>query len=90
MKQSELCESEKKQIIFATYSLAHEGLDIPKLDTLFLSTPKSDIVQSIGRILRENSSIEKQYPLIYDVIDYWGVFEYQYYKRSKFYKKNRI
>ena len=46
-------ESSKKKIIFATFSQAHEGLDIPTLDTVILATPKSDIVQSIGRIMRD-------------------------------------
>ena len=53
MKEEDLAESSKKQIIFATFSQAHEGLDIPTLDTVILATPKSDIVQSIGRIMRE-------------------------------------
>lgn len=86
MKQNELQESEKCDIIIATYSLAHEGLDIPKLDTLILATPKSDIVQSVGRILRETPGKQNS-PLVYDIIDIWSIFEYQYYKRQKFYKK---
>ena len=39
--------------LFATYSLAKEGLDIPRLDRLFLVTPQKDyavVTQSIGRI----------------------------------------
>lgn len=87
MKSVELNESEQKRIIIATYSLAHEGLDIPKLDTLILATPKSDVIQSIGRILRENSKLIKSSPMIYDIVDEWGVFQYQFYKRLKFYKK---
>ncbi len=55
MKQALLEESSKKTIIFATFSQAHEGLDIPTLDTVILATPKSDIKQSIGRILRETT-----------------------------------
>ena len=86
MKQHEMQESEKCDVIIATYSLAHEGLDIPKLDTLLLATPKSDIVQSVGRILRETPGKQNN-PLVYDIIDMWSIFEYQYYKRQKFYKK---
>ena len=44
MKPEELKESEQADVIFATYSLAHEGLDIPTLDTLIMASPKSDIV----------------------------------------------
>ena len=86
MKPEELKKSEDCDIIIGTYSLAHEGLDIPKLDTLILSTPKSDIVQSVGRILRETTT-KKNDPLVIDIVDMWGIFEYQYYKRQKFYKK---
>ena len=44
-----------KNILFATYALAKEGLDIPRLNKLFLLTPKKDrtvIQQSVGRIMR--------------------------------------
>jgi predicted helicase len=86
MKEFELKASEECDIIIGTYSLAHEGLDIPKLDTLILSTPKSDIVQSVGRILRETKT-KKNDPIVIDIVDMWGIFEYQYYKRQKFYRK---
>ena len=86
MKNEEFMESEKCRIIIGTYSLAHEGLDIPKLDTLILATPKSDIVQSVGRILRETGE-KPNNPQVYDIRDKWGLFEYQYYKRRQFYIK---
>lgn len=85
MKQEQLNESEKSDIIVGTFTLAHEGLDIPKLDTLILATPKSDIVQAVGRILRETVG-KKNHPLVYDIVDEWGPFKYQYYKRNKYYK----
>lgn len=85
MKQDELKESEKCDVIIATYSLAHEGLDIPSLDTLILASPKSDIVQSVGRILRETKGKQNN-PLVIDIVDLWGPFRYQYFKRLKYYK----
>ena len=87
MKQEVLKENEKCDILFATYSLAHEGLDIPKLDTLILATPKSDVVQSCGRILRE-TGIKKNCPLIYDIVDQWGPLAAQFRKRKTFYNKS--
>lgn len=85
MKPDELKASEECDVILATYSLAHEGLDIPALDTLIMASPKSDIVQSVGRILRE--TIGKQnMPYVADIVDKWGPFEYQYFKRCKYYK----
>lgn len=86
MKEAELTESSKKKIIFATFSQAHEGLDIPSLDTVILATPKSDIVQSIGRIMRETKG-KKNNPRIYDVVDQWSVFFAMYNKRLRVYRQ---
>jgi superfamily II DNA or RNA helicase len=85
MKPGELKLSEECDVIFATYSLAHEGLDIPALDTLIMASPKSDIVQSVGRILRETTG-KVNTPYIVDIVDAWGPFQYQYFKRTKYYK----
>jgi superfamily II DNA or RNA helicase len=85
MKEVDLQESSKKRIIFATFSQAHEGLDIPTLDTVILASPKSDIVQSIGRIMRETKG-KKNNPHIYDIKDEWSILVAMYYKRLKVYK----
>lgn len=85
MKPNELKASEECDVILATYSLAHEGLDIPALDTLIMASPKSDIVQSVGRILRETLG-KQNTPYVADIVDAWGPFEYQYFKRCKYYK----
>jgi hypothetical protein len=53
------------QVILATFSMASEGMDIPRLNTLMLCSPKSDVVQSVGRILRRQHA----HPLIVDVLD---------------------
>src|SRR6056300_123839 len=86
MKEAELTESSTKKIIFATFSQAHEGLDIPSLDTVILATPKSDIVQSIGRIMRETKG-KKNNPNIYDIFDQWSVCHAMYNKRLRVYKQ---
>ena len=86
MKEADLAESSTKKIIFATFSQAHEGLDIPSLDTVILATPKSDIVQSIGRIMRETRG-KKNNPNIYDIFDQWSVCHAMYNKRLRVYKQ---
>jgi len=86
MKEADLAESSTKKIIFATFSQAHEGLDIPSLDTVILGTPKSDIVQSIGRIMRETKG-KKNNPNIYDIFDQWSVCHAMYNKRLRVYKQ---
>lgn len=60
----------KKRYLFATYSLAKEGLDIPRLDRLYLTTPQKDyavVAQSIGRIARTFEG--KGEPIAYDYVD---------------------
>ena len=77
MKQHLLDESSKKQIIFASYAMAAEGLDIAKLSTLVFVTPKTDIVQSVGRILRTKHSN----PIVVDIVDKHQLFQNKWNKR---------
>ena len=74
-----------KQVIFATYSFVSEGVDIPSLDTIIFTTPRVDIVQSVGRILRKHK--DKKTPVAIDFIDTQNnVFNNQYKKRKRYYK----
>ena len=86
MSESELKKSEKKQVVLATFSMAQEGLDIASLNAEFLITPKTDITQCVGRILRAKHSLYS--PVIYDFVDVHDVFKRQWAKRRAFYKKN--
>ena len=83
MKENDLKLSEKKQVILATYSMAAEALDIKSLTTLILATPKSDIVQAVGRIMRQTHN----QPLIIDIIDQHDCFLNQFNKRRSFYNQ---
>jgi len=85
MSEEELKKSEKKQIIFASYSMCSEGLDIPTLNAEFLISPKTDVVQIVGRILRAKHAFAN--PIIYDFIDHHDVFRKQWLKRKAYYKK---
>ena len=79
----------KKKYLFATYSLAKEGLDIPCLERLFMATPQKDyavITQSIGRIARTYEG--KAEPICYDFVDDIGYLVKSYKKRCSTYKKN--
>ena len=77
MKDEDLKKSESKKIILATFSMAAEALDIKSLTSLFLASPKTDIIQAVGRILRE----KHRNPLIIDLIDNHEVFLNQFTKR---------
>ena len=57
MKESELKKSELKKIIIGTYAMASEALDIKTLTTLVMATPKTDITQAVGRILRTKDPV---------------------------------
>ena len=85
MKEAELKTSENKQVIFASYSMCSEGLDIPTLNAEFLITPKTDVVQIVGRVLRAKHSFS--HPIIYDFVDSHDVFQRQWLKRKAYYKK---
>ena len=79
----------KKKYLFATYSLAKEGLDIPCLDRLFMASPQKDyavVTQSIGRIARACDG--KQDPVCYDFVDDARYLFKAYKKRCLTYKKN--
>ena len=84
MKESALKDSESKQVVLATYSMAAEGLDIKSLSTLFMITPMTNIEQSVGRILRQKHEFS---PIVVDIIDTHDNFGRQWLKRKSFYKK---
>ena len=60
----------KKKYLFASYSLSKEGLDIPRLDRLFLASPakySAIITQAVGRIRRTFEG--KETPIVLDFKD---------------------
>ena len=78
-----------KKYLFATYSLAKEGLDIPCLERLYMATPQKDyavITQAIGRIAR--TSPGKADPICYDFVDDIQYLAKAYKKRCTTYRKN--
>ena len=83
MKEADLKSSESKKIVIATYAMASEGLDIKTLTTLIMVTPKTDVCQSVGRILRTKHTT----PVVIDIIDAHDLFINQWQKRKAYYKK---
>jgi len=87
--QKELDIAECADVVFATYQMAREALDIPSLDTLFLVTPSSDVEQSVGRIMRESE--DKKKPVVTDFIDqHVSGFVRSWNDRRRFYIKEGI
>jgi len=66
-KEEQRKEAAEAQVIFATSQFASEGLDIPALDTLLLTTPLSDVEQAVGRIQRPHPG--KKDPIVVDFRD---------------------
>lgn len=87
MKPAALAESEKRRVVLATFSFASEGFDVPGMDTLVLASPKTDIEQSVGRILRQKAADRANVPLVLDLVDGFSVFEAQARKRRAFYRR---
>ena len=79
----------EKKYLFSSFNLSREGLDIPRLERLFLTTPQKDeavIIQSIGRIARRFEGKAK--PVAIDFVDSnIGIMMGMYKKRLQHYKK---
>jgi len=87
MKKEELQSSNKCNIIIATYQMASEGYDNPELDTLILASPKCNIEQAVGRILRKKN---KNNPVVIDINDSISIFNNWNKKRLSFYKSKKF
>ena len=78
-------KSSKCDILFASYQLVSEGTDIPTLNTLIMTTPKKQIQQVVGRILRAKTKFT---PLILDIVDSpFSVYKNQSFYRNRYYRK---
>lgn len=78
-----------ERVLFATYGLAKEGLDIPRLDRLILASPhrdKATVIQAVGRIERKFEN--KTEPIVYDLVDPIQFFDGMYRTRKSYYRKN--
>ena len=82
-QRNEICET--KRILIATYSMCKEGFDVAKLNTLIIATPRPDVDQIVGRILRVEKSKRTIDPLIIDIVD--PSFRRQFQERLGLYRK---
>jgi superfamily II DNA or RNA helicase len=78
---------ENADIIFGGINMMSEGVNIPRLNTVIFCTPRRDVVQSAGRILRKVLVDNDIRPLIIDIVDCLSSFSNQYNEREKYYKK---
>lgn len=76
-------------VVFATYKLAKEGLDVPNLRTVVFATPQKDkttVIQSAGRVARKADG--KDFGTVIDFSDAFGLLRGYEKKRRGYYKKN--
>jgi superfamily II DNA or RNA helicase len=75
-----------KKVLLATYGSAGLGADIPRLNTLILATPRADIEQSVGRILRTDD--HEKPPTIIDIVDSCSATPVKWFnERRRYYNK---
>jgi superfamily II DNA or RNA helicase len=65
--------------------MCKEGFDVATLNTLVMATPRPDIDQIVGRILRTEKATRKIDPLIIDVVD--PAFRRQFQQRNMLYRQ---
>lgn len=73
-------------VVFATYKLAKEGLDVPSLKNVLFATPckdKTTVIQSAGRVGRK--AVGKDYGCVIDLVDNFGLLMGYYRKRKRYY-----
>ena len=78
----------KYKVLFATYSLVAEGLDVPILENLVMASPVKDdrlVIQAIGRCQRPSENKQKAH--IYDLVDDVSILDKFTRKRKNIYKK---
>jgi hypothetical protein len=72
-----------KRVVLATYAMCSEGTNAPHWDTLVLATPRSNVKQAIGRVIRLVQG--KRQPVVLDLVDDNSVLKAFYYSRVKQY-----
>jgi len=75
--------------IISTYALFSTGIDVPQLDLAFLCAPlqaEVKIKQTAGRLMRKAPG-KKEATIVDFVDEKVSILKYQYYKRSRIYKK---
>lgn len=78
----------KIEVLFATYQLAKEGLDIPCLRHLVMASPVKDeitVTQSAGRVMRKYPG--KEAGIVWDFVDKMRMLQNWHNKRMRVYRR---
>ena len=83
MSKVALSHTKKRRVVLGTYKMCSTGTDVPAWDTLVMATPRADVKQSVGRVLRAVAG--KKQPVILDLVDGSPIFEGFHLSRLKQY-----
>lgn len=86
-KKADVAAQLSLPVVVCLYGMANEGLDKKECDTIVMASPKSRVIQCIGRCQRPCPT--KQAPLVLDVADAYSVFHGLSRKRQALYAKER-
>jgi hypothetical protein len=67
--------------------MASEAMNIKTLNTVVLASPRKNVEQSTGRILRIRPEEREIHPIIVDIVDVHGMYQSMWKKRMTYYKK---
>jgi len=79
--------AESAQILWASYAMASEAMNIKTLNCVLMASPRKKIEQSTGRILRQRPEERKLAPVILDIVDVHPTYGHQARERIAYYKK---
>jgi superfamily II DNA or RNA helicase len=77
-----------RRVVLATYKMTSYGTDFPHWDCAVLMTPRSDVRQIVGRVLREKEG--KRTPVVFDIVDSIALLVGYYKNRLKWYKRKAL
>lgn len=83
MKKEDLKLAKQRKVVLGTYKMCSTGTDVPVWDTLVMATPRADVKQAIGRVLRWAEN--KKQPVILDLVDHNAIFQNFHLARLKQY-----
>jgi superfamily II DNA or RNA helicase len=83
MSKMELEFTKKRRVVLGTYKMCGRGTNVPHWDTFVPATPRANIKQFIGRIVRY--MLNKKQPVALDLVDYDKIFHAFHLARMKQY-----
>ncbi|MEE8537597.1 MAG: DEAD/DEAH box helicase family protein [Acidobacteriota bacterium] len=87
--EAKLEEAAHKPVTLATYGMAGRGTNYPHWEVCILATPRADVRQAVGRVLRKHPG--KKQPAIIDLIDDDSpLYEGYMYARTAYYRSPEV